>query len=309
MDVVVGIDVSKDRLDVHALPVAESFFVNNDHAGIEALAVRLCGMNAQIVALEATGGYEMLAVAGLSSAGLAVIVVNPAQVRSYANALGKRAKTDPIDAAVIAAFVAATKPQIRPLRDEESEAFSAIVSRRRQIVQMITAEENRSRMAQTKETQKSIKRLLAALRRELESLDEDLDGRIRKSPLWRVREALLTSVPGVGPTTARTLMAEMPELGTLDRRQIASLAGIAPFTRQSGKWRGKSFIGGGRGKVRAVLFMAALVAARHNPVLKAFRDRLVAAGKPKIVAIVATMRKLLTILNAIIRDAKPWQDA
>jgi transposase len=309
MDVVVGIDVSKDRLDVHALSVAESFFVNNDHAGIEALAVRLCGMNAQIVALEATGGYEMLAVAGLSSAGLAVIVVNPAQVRSYANALGKRAKTDPIDAAVIAAFVAATKPQIRPLRDEESEAFSAIVSRRRQIVQMITAEENRSRMAQTKETQKSIKRLLAALRRELESLDEDLDGRIRKSPLWRVREALLTSVPGVGPTTARTLMAEMPELGTLDRRQIASLAGIAPFTRQSGKWRGKSFIGGGRGKVRAVLFMAALVAARHNPVLKAFRDRLVAAGKPKIVAIVATMRKLLTILNAIIRDAKPWQDA
>ena len=309
MDVIVGIDVSKDRLDVHALPVGDSFFVNNDHAGIEALAVRLCAMNAQIVALEATGGYEMLAVADLSSAGLAVVVVNPAQVRSYANALGKRAKTDPIDAAVIAAFVAATKPQIRPLRDEESEAFSAIVARRRQIVQMITAEENRSRMAQTKETQKSIKRLLAALRRELESLDEDLDGRIRKSPLWRVREALLTSVPGVGPTTARTLIAEMPELGTLDRRQIASLAGIAPFTRQSGKWRGKSFIGGGRGKVRAVLFMAALVAARHNPVLKAFRDRLVAAGKPKIVAIVATMRKLLTILNAIIRDQKPWQNA
>lgn len=164
-------------------------------------------------------------------------------------------------------------------------------------------------MAQAKETQKSIKRLLAALRRELESLDGDLDGRIRKSPVWRVREVLLTSVPGVGPTTARTLIAEMPELGTLDRRQIASLAGIAPFTRQSGKWRGRSFIGGGRGKVRAVLFMAALVAARHNPTLKTFRDRLVAAGKPKIVAIVATMRKLLTILNAIIRDEKPWQSA
>jgi transposase len=309
MDVIVGIDVSKDRLDVHVLAAGESFFVGNDHAGLDELIPRLRAARADIVAVEATGGYEMLVAAGLSSAGLAVVVVNPAQVRSYARALGKRAKTDAIDAAVIAAFVAAVRPEIRALRDEESETFSAIVSRRRQIVQMITAEENRARMAQAKETQKSIKRLLAALRRELESLDDDLDGRIRMSPLWRVREALLTSVPGVGPTTARTLIAEMPELGTLDRRQIAALAGIAPFTRQSGKWRGKSFIGGGRGKVRAVLFMAALVASRHNPVLKAFRDRLVAAGKPRIVAVVATMRKLLTILNAIVRDAKPWQSA
>ncbi|WP_234190770.1 IS110 family transposase [Shinella sp. NM-101] len=309
MDVIVGIDVSKERLDVHVLPAGDSFFVGNDHAGVDELARRLTRAKAGIVALEATGGYEMLAAAGLSSTGFAVVVVNPAQVRSYAHALGKRAKTDPIDAAVIAAFVAATSPEIRPLRDEESEVFSAIVSRRRQIVQMITAEENRARMALAKETNKSIRRLLAALRRELESLDGDLDGRIRKSPLWRVREALLTSVPGVGPTTARTLIAEMPELGSLDRRRIASLAGVAPFTRQSGKWRGKSFIGGGRSRVRAVLFMAALVAARHNPVLKAFRDRLVAAGKPKIVAIVATMRKLLTILNAIIRDGKPWQSA
>ncbi|WP_313193107.1 IS110 family transposase [Shinella zoogloeoides] len=309
MDVIVGIDVSKERLDVHVLPAGDSFFVGNDHAGVDELATRLTRAKAGIVALEATGGYEMLAAAGLTSTGFAVVVVNPAQVRSYAHALGKRAKTDPIDAAVIAAFVAATSPEIRPLRDEESEVFSAIVSRRRQIVQMITAEENRARMALAKETNKSIRRLLAALRRELESLDGDLDGRIRKSPLWRVREALLTSVPGVGPTTARTLITEMPELGSLDRRRIASLAGVAPFTRQSGKWRGKSFIGGGRSRVRAVLFMAALVAACHNPVLKAFRDRLVAAGKPKIVAIVATMRKLLTILNAIIRDGKPWQSA
>ena len=309
MEIVVGIDVSKDRLDVHVLPAGDSFFVGNDHAGVDGLVARLSSAKAGLVALEATGGFEMLAVAGLSSAGFAVVVVNPAQVRSYANALGKRAKTDPIDAAVIAAFTAATKPEIRPLRDEETEAFAALVSRRRQIVQMITAEENRAPMALTKETQESIKRLLTALRRELASLDSDLDERIRKSPLWRVREALLTSVPGVGPATARTLIGEMPELGRLDRRQIASLAGLAPFTRQSGKWRGKSFIGGGRSRVRAVLFMAALVAARHNPVLKAFRDRLVAAGKPKIVAIVATMRKLLTILNAIIRDGKPWQNA
>jgi len=309
MDVIIGIDVSKDRLDVHVLPAGDSFFVGNDHAGVDELIAGLRKAKADIVALEATGGYEMLAAAGLSSAGFGVVVVNPAQVRSYANALGKRAKTDPIDAAVIAAFVAAIKPQIRSLRDEESQAFSALVSRRRQIVQMITAEENRARMAQPKETHKSIRRLLAALKRELESLDGDLDGRIRKSPLWQVREALLTSVPGVGTTTARTLMAEMPELGTLDRRQIASLAGLAPWTRQSGKWRGKSVIGGGRSRVRAVLFMAALVASRHNPVLKTFRDRLVAAGKPRIVAVVATMRKLLTILNAIIRDSKPWQSA
>jgi transposase len=315
MDIIVGIDVSKDRLDVAVLPQgegrtsAESFAVGNDHGGIDQLVERLKLTGADVIALEATGGFEMLAVAGLSSAGFAVIVVNPAQVRSFAHAIGRRAKTDPIDAAVIAAFVAGTKPEIRPLRDAETQALSELVTRRRQIVQMIVSEENRARMVLAKQALKSIKRLLAALRRELESLDADLDSHIRKSPLWRVREALLTSVPGVGPTTARTLLAELPELGRLDRRQIASLAGLAPWTRQSGKWKGKSFIGGGRGKVRAVLFMAALVAVRHNPALKAFRNRLVDAGKPKIVAIVATMRKLLTILNAIVRDQKPWQNA
>jgi transposase len=309
MDIVVGIDVSKARLDIAVLPQGEVFAVGNDQAGIDALVERLKGIGADVIALEATGGFETLAVAGLSSAGLAVLVVNPAQVRAYAHAIGRRAKTDPIDAAVIAAFVMATKPEIRPLRDAETQALSELLARRRQIVQMTVAEENRLRMALAKQAQKSIKRLLTALRRELESLDADLDSHIRKSPVWRVREALLTSVPGVGPTTARTLLAELPELGSLDRRQIASLAGLAPWTRQSGKWKGKSFIGGGRGKVRAVLFMAALVAARYNPDLKTFRDRLVAAGKPKIVATVATMRKLLTILNAIIRDGRPWQNA
>lgn len=309
MDIVVGIDVSKDRLDVAVAPSGLVFQVANTQAGIDDLVSRLEPIGAEVVALEATGGLETAAVAGLSAAGLAVVVVNPAQVRAYAHALGRRAKTDPIDAAVIAAFVAATKPELRPLKDAETQALSALVARRRQIVQMIVAEENRAKMVVAKEAQKSIKRLLAALRRELESLDRDLDDQIRKSPLWRVRETLLTSVPGVGPATARTLLAEMPELGSLDRRQIASLAGLAPWTRQSGTWKGKSFIGGGRGRVRAVLFMAALVASRHNPVLKAFRDRLVAAGKPKIVAVVATMRKLLTILNAIIRDERPWKNA
>lgn len=309
MDIVIGIDVSKDRLDVAVAPSGDGFSVANTQAGIDDLVQRLHSISVDVIALEATGGFETAAVAGLSAAGFAVVVVNPAQVRAYANALGRRAKTDAIDAAVIAAYVLATGPELRPLKDAETQALSALVARRRQIVQMIVAEENRERMALAKEAQKSIKRLLTALRRELESLDKDLDDYIRKSPVWRVRETLLTSVPGVGPATARTLLAEMPELGSLDRRQIASLAGLAPWTRQSGTWKGKSFIGGGRGKVRAVLFMAALVASRHNPTLKAFRDRLVAAGKPKIVAVVATMRKLLTILNAIIRDEKPWQNA
>lgn len=309
MDIIVGIDVSKDSLDVSVSPSGASFCVGNDHDGIEELVLHLKAEKADLVALEATGGFETLAVAKLAVCDMCVIVVNPAQVRAYANAIGRRAKTDAIDAALIAAFVTATKPQIRPLRDAQTQALSALVDRRRQIVQMIVAEENRLRMALDKTTHKSIKRLLAALHRERESIDADMDGYIRKSPLWRVREALLTSVPGVGRATARTLLAEMPELGSLDRRQIASLAGMAPWTRQSGTWKGKSFIGGGRSKVRAVLFMAALVASRHNPLLKEFRDRLVASGKPKIVAIVATMRKLLTILNAIIRENKPWQNA
>jgi transposase len=309
MDITVGIDVSKDRLDVAIVPSGASFFVANSHAGLDELVKRLTAEQVDIVGLEATGGYERLAVAALSAAGLVVSVFNPGQVRSYADALGRRAKTDAIDAAVIAAFAAGVKPPIRPLRDAETQALSALVDRRRQILQMIVAEENRQRMALEKPAQKSIKRLLVALRRELESLDADLDEQIRSSPLWRVREELLISVPGVGPQTARTLLAEMPELGSLDRRQIASLAGLAPWTRQSGQWKGKRFIGGGRGKVRTVLFMAALVAIRHNPVLKAFRDRLVASGKAKIVAVVATMRKLLTILNAMIRDQKPWQSA
>lgn len=307
--VVVGIDVSKDRLDIHVLPSGQGFALANDDAGVRELCARLGRLRPERVALEATGGLETLSVAALSGAGLPVVVVNPAQVRAFAGALGQRAKTDALDAAVIAAFVLATRPQLRPLPDAEARALADLVARRRQIVQMIVAEENRARTAAAREAQKSIKRLLAALKRELESLDADMDDHIRKSPLWRVKEKLLTSMTGVGPTVARTLIAELPELGRLDRRQIAALAGLAPFTRQSGQWRGKSFIGGGRASVRAALFMAALVAARHNPVLKAFRDRLVAAGKPKIVAIVATMRKLLTILNAMIRDQKPWQTA
>jgi transposase len=307
--IVVGIDVSKDRLDVHVLPSGEAFFEANDAAGAEKLGGRLLELSPALVALEATGGFETLAAAMFGAAGLPVAVVNPAQVRSFADALGKRAKTDPIDAAVIARFAAATGVKAKPLADGQTRLFADLVARRRQIMAMIAAEEARLNRAANRQLKKSIARLLTALRRELKSLDADLDRQIRASPAWRMKEELLSSVPGVAKGISRTLIAELPELGSLTAKQIGALAGLAPFTRQSGKWRGKSFIGGGRPSVRAALFMGALVASRHNPVLKAFRDRLVARGKPKIVAIIATARKLLTILNAIIRDQKPWQNA
>ncbi len=235
-----------------------------------------------------------------------VLVVNPAQVRAFARALGKRAKTDPIDAAVIAHFAAATKPDIRPLPDETTRLFAELLSRRAQIVQMIGAERQRQKRLTGRRQQNSIARLLLALQKELSSLEGDIDEAVRGSPAWREKEDLLASVPGIGPVIARTLIAEMPELGLLDRRQIAALAGLAPWTRQSGQWKGKSRIGGGRAVVRTALYMGALVAGRHNPVLKAFRDKLVAAGKPHKLAAIAVARKLLTILNAIIRDRTPW---
>jgi transposase len=305
----VGIDVSKDRLDVHVLPSGEAFAVARNGEGLAALNERLSALGTTTIGIEATGGFETVAAASLASAGLPVVVVNPAQVRAFAQALGKRAKTDPIDAAVIARFVDATRPQIRPLPDEQTQTLADLVARRRQIVQMIVAERQREKRATVKRVKRSIGRLLTALEKELSELDQQLDDAVRGSPTWRRNEDLLQSVPGVGPIVARTMLAEMPELGTLDRRQVAALAGLAPWTRQSGKWKGKSFIGGGRSSVRAVLFVAALAAMRHNPALKAFRQRLIDAGKPKIVAVVAVARKLLTILNAIIRDQKPWQPA
>jgi transposase len=302
----VGIDVSKERLDVHVVPGGEAFAVARDGAGIEALAGRLSGLGCALVAVEATGGFETVVAAGLAAAGLPVVVVNPAQVRAFATALGKRAKTDPIDAAVIARFVEATKPAVRALPDEATQLLADLVARRRQIVAMIGAERQREKRAPLR-VKKSIARLVKALERELSSLDGDIDDAVRNSPAWRAKEDLLSSVPGIGPTIARSLIAELPELGRLTRRQIAALAGLAPWTRQSGKWRGRSFIGGGRACVRAALFMGAMVAIRHNPPLKAFRDRLVAAGKPRMLALIATARKLLTILNAILRTGQPWR--
>ena len=305
--IVVGIDVSKDRLDVAVRPTGETFRVGRDAEGLDALLARLSPLRPTAVAVEATGGYEAVVAATLGAAGLAVVVVNPAQVRSFAQALGRRAKTDPIDAGVIAHFVEATEPQVRPLPDDQTRLLADLVARRRQIVQMMVAERQRQKRLTEKRLQKSIARLLAALQKELSSLETDIDDAVRGSPAWRDKEDLLASVPGIGKTIARTLLAELPELGSLDRRKIAALVGLAPWTRQSGQWKGKSFIGGGRAPVRAALFMGAMVAVRHNPELKTFRDRLVQAGKPKLVALVATARKLLTILNAIVRDQQPWR--
>jgi transposase len=276
--------------------------------GLDQLEARLAALQPVLVAIEATGGFETIAAAHLATAGLPVAVVNPAQVRAFATALGKRAKTDSVDALVIARFAEAARPQPRPAPDETLQALADLVTRRRQIVAMIGAEKQREKRAPAR-LRKSIARLLKALQKELAEVEADIDDTMRGSPIWREKEDLLLSVPGIGQTTARALMADLPELGMLDRREIAALAGLAPHTRQSGQWKGQSFISGGRAAPRASLFIAAMVAARHNPTLKAFHQRLINAGKPRKLALIAVARKLLTILNAIIRDKKPWQPA
>lgn len=305
-NIIVGIDVSKDRLDVAVRPDGDAFVTARSPDGLDNLVERLRSLSPALVALEASGGFETVVTAALAAAGLPVVVVNPGQVRAFAKALGKRAKTDPIDAAVIAHFAEATRPEVRPLPSEDTMILADLVQRRRQIVQMIVAENQRLKRAPVR-LQKSIIRLLKALQKELSTVDIDIDGSVRALPAWQDTENLLTTVPGIGKTIARTLIAELPELGTLDGKKIAALAGLAPFTRQSGQWKGKSFIGGGRTSVRSVLFMGAMSAKRCNPALKAFFERLVGAGKPKMVALIAVARKLLTILNAIVRDKKQWQ--
>ena len=300
------IDVSKDRLDVAVRPSGERCAVPRTGAGLDDLVARLKVLKPNLIVLEATGGFETVVVAALAAAGLPVAVANPAQIRAFAKAIGQRAKTDPIDAAVIAHFGEATGITPRPLPDQATQQLADLVARRRQIVDMIGSERQREKRANPR-IKKSIGRLVKALARELSSVDTDIDDAVRGSPAWREKEDLLSSVPSIGPVISRTLIAELPELGSLNRKQIAALVGLAPFTRQSGQWRGKSFIGGGRKSVRSSLFVGAMVAARYNPQLKSFRDKLVAAGKPKLIALVAVPRKLITILNAILRDRRPWQ--
>ena len=304
--IAVGIDVAKDRLDICVRPSGESFVVDRSGAGIEALAERLTRLRPRIVGVEATGGFETIVAAGLVSADLPVVVVNPAQVRAFAQALGKRAKTDPIDAAVIAHFVEATKVEPRPLPDEMTRLLADLVARRRQIVEMMAAEGQRARRMTDKRLRKSIARLRKAMEKELAELDGEIDDHVRGSPVWAEKENLLASVPGVGPIVARTLIAELPELGRLDRRKIASLVGVAPINRDSGALRGRKTIAGGRAPVRTALYRAALVASRSNPVIAAHYQKLRANGKAAKQALTACIRKLIVILNAILRDRKPW---
>lgn len=305
----VGIDVSKDRLDVHVRPGGEAFVVSRDGKGLEELVGRLAALAPRLIAVEATGGFETIVAAAVGGAGLPLAVVNPAQVRHFAQAIGKRAKTDPVDAAVIAHFAESVKPEPRAIPDEAQSLLAELVTRRRQLIEMLVAERQRQRLVTNRRVRKSLDRHIAALEKELRAIDQDIDTLMRGSPAWCEKEDLLASVPGVGRITARTMLAELPELGTLDRRRIASLAGLAPYTRQSGRWKGKSMIAAGRAPVRAALFMAALVASQKNQVLKSFYQRLLLAGKPKMVALIALARKLLTILNAILRDRRQWQNA
>jgi transposase len=304
-----GIDVSKDRLDVHLRPSGEAFAVARDGKGLEDLVARLQACSPTLIAVEATGGFETIVAAALAGAQLPLVVVNPAQIRHFAQAVGQRAKTDPIDAAVIARFVEAVKPTPRAMPDQEARLLAELVSRRRQIIEMIVAERQREKRAENVRVRKSLARHIKVLEKELLEIDNDIDTLVRGSPVWRAKEELLVSFPGVSNTLARTFLAEVPELGTLNRRQIASLAGLAPFTRQSGRWKGKSMIGGGRAALRAGLYMAALSASRYHPQLKLFYQRLLVAGKPKMVALIAVARKVLTILNAMLRDQKQWQPA
>ena len=305
----VGIDVSKDRLDVHVRPSGEAFAVTRDGKGLEELVERLRALAPTLIAVEATGGFETIVAAAVAGATLSLAVVNPAQVRHFARAIGKRAKTDPIDAAVIAHFAEAVKPEPRPIPDAEARLLGELVARRRQIIEMLVAERQREKRVDAVRVRKSLARHIAALEKELPVIDRDIDTMVRGSPIWREKENLLVSFPGVGGILARTFLAEMPELGSLRRRQVASLVGVAPYTRQSGRWRGKSMIGGGRAAARSAVYLAALSAIRCNPILKAFYQHLLAAGKPKMVALIAVARKILTILNAMLRDKKPWQHA
>jgi transposase len=303
--VYVGIDAAKAHLDVAVRPTGEAWRVGNDAAGVAELVARLGALGPALVVLEATGGVELLAASELVAAGVAVAVVNPRQVRDFARSTGQLAKTDALDAAVLARFAAAVRPPARPLPDAATRELQALVARRRQLVEMLTAETNRQRSAPAV-LRPQLEEHVRWLRRQLGDLDRGLKAAVRASPAWRAQEDLLRSVPGVGPVLSATLLADVPELGTLTRQQVAALVGVAPLNRDSGTRRGRRAVWGGRAPVRGVLYMAAVVASQHNPVVRALHVRLRAAGKPPKVALVACMRKLLVILNAIARTRVPW---
>jgi len=303
----VGIDVAKHGLDVHARPSGESFAVDYDDEGVAALVERLAALAPALVVLEATGGLEVRLAAAL--AGLPVAVVNPRRVRAFARATGRLAKTGRLDAEAIARFAEAVRPPVRPLPDEATRRLGALVARRRQLLEMLVAERNR-RQAADPVLHEGIEAHLRWMEEALAGIERDLDGAVRGSSVWRAREELLRSVPGVGPVSACTLLAELPELGSLTRRQAAALVGVAPFSRDSGKMRGRRTIWGGRARLRACLYMAAVAAARgSNPVIAGFYKRLRLAGKPAKLALTACMRKLVVALNAMLRANTAWKQA
>jgi transposase len=301
----VGIDVSKSVLDVSAYPSGKTWQVEYSTPGITALAEELAALGPAVVVVEATGGLEISLTAALGVAGLPVAVVNPRQVRDFARATGRLAKTDKLDAQVLAQFGAMVQPPARPLPDAQHRELQAMVTRRQQLIGMLTAEKNRLRRT-TPRVQHQIEVHVRWLREQLREVDRDLEHFLRSSPLWQEDAKVLRSAPGVGPIVTATLIARLPELGSLNCKQIAALVGVAPFNRDSGTLRGKRTVWGGRGALRTALYMATLVATRHNPVLRAFYQRLCDAGKPKKVALIACMRKLLIILNSMIKNHRTW---
>jgi transposase len=305
-DSFVGIDVSKSRLDVAWRPDNAFLSFDNADKGLKQLLNRLRGMESPpLIIIEATGGLEIPIVAALAEAELPVVVVNPRQVRDFAKATGQLAKTDSLDAHVLAWFGEAVQPEVRPLKDEQTQALAALVSRRRQLIDMLTAEKNRLQGA-AKPIRKDIKHHIAWLEKRLKEVDKGLNDAIKQSPLWRKYDEIIRSAPGAGPTLSRTLLSNLPELGQLNRREIAALVGVAPFSRDSGTLRGRRTIWGGRAEIRAVLYMSTLAAIRANPVIKSFYQRLRTAGKKHKVAAVACMRKFLTILNVMIKNGTHW---
>jgi transposase len=302
----VGIDVSKARLDGALRPENTSFSYANDPEGITAVVDQLQALRPALIVVEATGGLEVPLVVALTAAGLAVAVVNPRQVRDFARATGQLAKTDRIDAAVLAHFADAIRPEVRPLPDEDARRLDALVVRRRQLIEMRTAEQNRLGSTTAAVIRQNLEAHIAYLTEQVGGVDKDLEQAIEASPSWKAKDDLLRGVPGIGQVVSRTLLATLPELGTLSNKQVSALVGLAPVARDSGTSHGRRCIAGGRGTVRAVLYMAALTAKRYNPVLRVFYDRLIAAGKATKVALTAVMRKLLTIVNAMVRHNQPW---
>jgi len=303
----VGIDISKATLDVAVLPTGEHFVVSNDEAGIEELLGKLAEVSDALVILEASGGFERPVAAALAASGVALFVVDPRQARDFAKATGQLAKTDRLDAFVLAHFAQAIRPAPRAIPDAEAREFQEILARRRQIIQMMSAEKNRLGASTSKAVCGRIEAHIRWLEKELSRTDRDLDETIENSPTLQENEALLRSVPGVGRVLCRTLLAELPELGSLSPRELSALVGVAPLNRDSGTLRGRRTVWGGRARVREALYMGALIASRFNPAIEEFYERLVEAGKPKKVALVACMRKLLIILNALMRERTPWR--